>query len=62
MGALANRDPSKRHHNHFATIEDALKAALPGDTIGKFMVYDSLKNISSLSNIFEDNSIFFKFE
>lgn len=33
MGALANREPSKRHHNHFATIEDALAAALPGDTI-----------------------------
>jgi hypothetical protein len=36
MGALANRDPSKRHYNHYATIEDALIAALPGDTIGKF--------------------------
>jgi len=33
MGALANRDPSKRHYNHYATIEDALVAALPGDTI-----------------------------
>jgi len=33
MGALANRDPSKRHYNHHATIEDALANALPGDTI-----------------------------
>merc|ERR1719343_762854 len=33
MGALANRDPSRRHYNHFATIEDALASALPGDTI-----------------------------
>jgi len=35
MGALANRDPSRRHYNHYATIEDALARALPGDTIGK---------------------------
>ena len=40
MGALANRDPSKRHYNHFATIEDALKTALPGDTIGKSRIVD----------------------
>lgn len=33
MGALANKDPSKRHYNHFANIEDALVTALPGDTI-----------------------------
>jgi hypothetical protein len=33
MGALANRDPSKWHHNHHANIEDALVTALPGDTI-----------------------------
>mmetsp|Transcript_7652 Transcript_7652/g.22422 ORF Transcript_7652/g.22422 Transcript_7652/m.22422 type:complete len:1551 (+) Transcript_7652:1-4653(+) len=33
MGALAKRDPSKRHHNHHATIDDALAKALPGDTI-----------------------------
>ncbi len=58
MGALANRDPSKRHHNHFATIEDALNAALPGDTIGKFMVCDSMTNISSKSSFLEYNLIF----
>lgn len=43
MGALANREPSKRHHNHFATIEDAMATALPGDTIGKHeVIYESL--------------------
>lgn len=39
MGALANRDPSKRHYNHYATIEDALATALPGDTIGKSRIH-----------------------
>ncbi|KAL3922930.1 MAG: hypothetical protein SGILL_001943 [Bacillariaceae sp.] len=34
MGALA-KEADRRHYNHFAEISDALKAALPGDTIGK---------------------------
>jgi hypothetical protein len=35
MGALA-RESSRREHNHFLSIADALDLALPGDTIGKF--------------------------
>jgi superfamily II DNA/RNA helicase len=34
MSALA-RDESRREHNHFGTISEALSVALPGDTIGK---------------------------
>ena len=48
MTALANRDSSRRHYNHFATIEDALKRALPGDTIGKFRILYSGKYYSTL--------------
>lgn len=36
MGALA-METERRHYNHFAEISDALKVALPGDTIGKFL-------------------------
>jgi superfamily II DNA/RNA helicase len=32
MGALG-RDPSRRDHNHFGSIEEALSTSLPGDTI-----------------------------
>jgi hypothetical protein len=37
MGAL-NRDASRRDHNHFCTIAEALSVALPGDTIGKALI------------------------
>ena len=44
MGALG-RDPNRREPNHFATIEEALAEALPGDTIelsdGHYWVTDA---------------------
>jgi superfamily II DNA/RNA helicase len=37
MGALA-REESRREYNHYSTIAEALSIALPGDTIGKFVL------------------------
>jgi hypothetical protein len=36
MGAYT-RDDTKMEYNHYRTIDDALKAALPGDTIGQLL-------------------------
>ena len=58
MGALANREPSKRHHNHYKTIEDALVTALPGDTIGKSKILNSGGNLFIDSIFFNSNFIF----
>ena len=44
MGALSI-DRSRRHHNHYATIDEALATALPGDTIGKFS-YSSFQSLT----------------
>jgi superfamily II DNA/RNA helicase len=62
MGALS-RDPSRRDYNHFITIDEAVSAALPGDTIGTnwcswssrdqriyACMYVSLTIVSSLQN------------
>lgn len=44
MGALG-QDPSRRDHNHFSSIDEALSGALPGDTIelsdGHYWVSDA---------------------
>ncbi|KAL3920241.1 MAG: hypothetical protein SGILL_003358 [Bacillariaceae sp.] len=37
MGILA-MDKERRHFNHFVDITDAIVAALPGDTVGKFRI------------------------
>lgn len=49
MGAYT-RDEAKMEYNHYRTIEDALKSALPGDTIGKF-VLSFLQNKQIASNL-----------
>lgn len=54
MGAYT-RDSAKIEHNHYRTIEDALKAAHPGDTIGKFCggaVGPCRRRRSNLSRLF----------
>ena len=62
MGALANKDPSKRHYNHFANIEDALVTALPGDTIGESKVFNSSRTlVSSISLHFTGSQFEFIF-
>jgi len=38
MGALA-REPSRMEYNHYVTMSDALAVALPGDTIGKRVMF-----------------------
>jgi len=41
LGAYT-REERKMERNHYRTIDDALKASSPGDTIGQYTVYDML--------------------